>query len=279
MKQDLELRGCRANTVLTYLRCARKFAAHFKRSPAEMGPAEVRQFLLHLVETRKVTPSTYNVYSAALTFLYHVTLNRAADVPALPRMKVPMRTPTVLSGTEVARLLAAVTSRKYRAVLMLAYGAGLRVGEVCKLHRSDIDPKRMVVTIRDAKRGRERHVMLSPRLLEAIRLYLRIDKPKEPYLFPSRVTGMPISRDAVSRTLARAVARARLGKRVTPHSLRHAFATHLLESGADLRTVQVLLGHASIRSTTRYLHVSMARLQSLRSPLDLLGSREGNALG
>jgi site-specific recombinase XerD len=279
MKQDLELRGCRVNTVLTYLRCARKFAAHFKRSPAEMGTAEIRQFLVHLVETRKVTPSTYNVYAAALTFLYHVTLDRAADVPSLPRMKVPMRTPIVLSGTEVVRLLAAVTSRRYRAALMLAYGAGLRVSEVCKLNRSDIDPKRMVISIRDAKRGRERHVMLSPRLLEAVRLYLRIDKPQGPYLFPSRVTAMPISRDAVSKTLARAVARAGIGKRITPHSLRHAFATHLLESGTDLRTVQVLLGHASIRSTTRYLHVSMARLQSLRSPLDILGSREGNALG
>lgn len=279
MRQDLELRGSRPATVQTYLRCAHKFAAHFKRSPAAMGATEVREFLLYLIEIRKATPSTFNVYAAALTFLYHVTLGRAAEVPALPRMKVPMRVPTVLSGTEVARLLAALPGRKYRAAIMLAYGAGMRVSEVCNLHKTDIDAKRMVIRIRDAKRGRERHVMLSPRLLEAVRGYLRVERPQGPYLFPSRVTAMPITRDAVSKTLARAVERAGLVKRVTPHTLRHTFATHLLESGTDLRTVQVLLGHASIRSTTRYVHVTTARLQALRSPLDMLGSPEGNALG
>jgi site-specific recombinase XerD len=190
----------------------------------------------------------------------------------MPRMRVPMHVPTVLSGGEVARLIAALTSDKHRALVMLAYGAGLRVSEVCKLRIEDIDPKRMVLRIQGAKRGRERYVMLSPRLLKALRTYWKVSRPSGPYLFPRR--GDPqkvLTRAAVHKAIVHAARRAGITKRISPHTLRHSFATHLLEAGTDLRTLQVLLGHSSLKSTMAYLHVTTARVQSITSPLDALG--------
>ena len=168
MREDLELRGMRANTVSSYLRCAGIFARHVNRSPEQMGAPEIRQFFLHLKDTRKVSAATSNVYGGAIRFLYEVTLNRPEEVNGLPRRKVPMRLPTILSGTEMERLLGATESLKHRAMTMLAYGAGLRVSEIAKLEVGDIDSKRMVIRIRDTKRGRERYVMLSPILLQAL---------------------------------------------------------------------------------------------------------------
>jgi integrase/recombinase XerD len=279
MRQDLELRGMAPSTVETYVRFAKQFAAHFMRSPAKMGEAEMREFLLHLRKDRRLAPTSLSVCVSALCFLYRVTLGRPGEVASLPRPKIPMRLPVVLSGTEVERLLGATVSPKHRALFMLGYGAGLRVGEICKLEIRDVDPKRMVLVVRDAKRGRGRHVMLAPALLHALRAYWKMTRPSGPYVFPGRRPGRPITRAAVSRALARVVHNAGIRKNVTPHSLRHAFASHALEMGTDLRTLQVLLGHASIRSTTLYLHVSTARLRTLRSPLELLGTPEGHALG
>jgi integrase/recombinase XerD len=269
MREDLALRGMSENTSANYVGCARRFADYFRRSPCVLGASEIRAFLLALVE-RGVRPRTFNVYVAALTFLYRFTLGLPERVAALPRMRVPMHVPTVLTGAEVERILVAIGSAKHRALVMLAYGAGLRVGEACRLRVEDIDAKRMLLHVRTTKRGRERHVMLSARLLQALRAYWKRARPTGPYVFPGRGAGATLTRKAVHRAIVRAVRRAGISKRVSPHTLRHSFATHLLERGTDLRTLQVLLGHASLHSTTAYLHVSTARVQSIASPLDTL---------
>jgi site-specific recombinase XerD len=170
----------------------------------------------------------------------------------------------------MARLLGALASDKQRVLVMLAYGAGLRVSEACGLRIDDIDAKRMVIRVRHAKRGRERHVMLSPRLLQALRVYWKKSRPAGPCLFPGRYGQATIGREAVQKAIVQAVRRAGITKRVSPHTLRHSFATHLLEAGTDLRALQVLLGHASLKSTMTYLHVSTARVQSIASPLDAI---------
>jgi site-specific recombinase XerD len=271
MREDLALRGMSPNTIDTYVRCARRFAEHFDRSPCAMGAMEIRAFLLYLTQKRKLRPASFNVYAGALDFLYRVTLDRPEQVARMPRMRVPMHVPTVLSGSEVTRLIAALASEKHRALVMLGYGAGLRVGEICKLRIEDIDPKRMVLRIQGAKRGRERYVMLSPRLLRTLRAYWRASRPTGPYLFPGRNDPQKfLTRAAVQKAISLAARRAGITKRVSPHTLRHSFATHLLEADTDLRTLQVLLGHSSLKSTMTYLHVSTARVQSIASPLDAL---------
>lgn len=271
MREDLELRGMSANTITTYVRCARCFAEHFGRSPCVLGAPEVRAFLVHLVRERKVAPSSFNVYVGALKFLYTVTLDRPEVIARMPRMRVPMHIPVVLTTVEVSQLLAALTTARHRAMVMLAYGAGLRVSEVCKLRVDDIDAKRMLVHVRHAKRGRERHVMLSPKLLATLRAYWKESRPAGPYLFPGRDPEKLFTRSSLHQAMIKAARRAGITKTLSPHTLRHSFATHLLDAGTDLRTLQVLLGHASIKSTIAYLHVSTARVQSIQSPLDTLG--------
>ena len=202
----------------------------------------------------------------------------AADIPWA---KAPRCSPDILSGSEIVRLLAATTSPKYRAVFMLAYGAGLRVSELVTLLTTDIDSARMLIHVRESKTG-PRYVMMSPRVLEALRGYWRVFRPKGPRLFPGRsreIADPHLTRTAVHRVLARAAQVAGITKTVSPHTLRHAFATHLLETGADVRTVQVLLGHASIGSTAKYLHLTTTRLRQVPSPLDLIGTPRGQVLG
>jgi site-specific recombinase XerD len=270
MREDLELRGMSTNTITKYVGCARRFAEYHGRSPCVMGAGEIRAFLLYLVREQKLAALTFNVYAAALRFLYEVTLERPEAVVRVPRMRVPMHVPVVLTAAEVARVLAALRTEKHRALVMLAYGAGLRVSEVCKLRIDDIDPKRMLLHVRYAKRGRERYVMLSPKLLAALRAYWKTSRPAGPLLFLGRTQGAVLTRAAVHKAVVKAVKRAGICKRVSPHTLRHSFATHLLDAGTDLRTLQVLLGHASLHSTMMYLHVSTARVQSIQSPLDTL---------
>jgi integrase/recombinase XerD len=224
-------------------------------------------------------PSTVRVYVAALRFLYTVTLRRPEVVQYLRGPKVPRHVPTVLSGSEVAELLEAVHSVKYRAVLMTTYGAGLRISEVCRLRTEDIDSRRMLIHVREGKGGDSRYALLSPRLLAVLRAYWKETRPAGPYLFPGRRADRPITRETIRGALTRAATRCGLDKRVTPHLLRHSFATHLLESGTDIRTIQVLLGHRSIVSTQVYTQVSTRHLSQTRSPLDLLGTPAGKVLG
>jgi integrase/recombinase XerD len=270
LDRAFDLRGTPANTRRTYRWCIGKFERYAGRPACELGREQVEQFLLHLVRDRKVSPSTHNVYVGALRFLYEVALERPDVALRVPRRKQPMRLPVLLSPADIVRLIAAVPSIMVRTILMLAYGAGLRVSEACRLRVEDIDSRAMVLHIREAKRGRERYVMLSPRLLDELRAYWRTQRPAGPALFPGRGRAATVSREAVSKAMRKAARRCGITQRVTPHTLRHGFATDLLEQGVDLRTVQVLLGHASIGSTSLYLHVSTARVQRLVSPLDRL---------
>jgi integrase/recombinase XerD len=271
MEGDLKLRGLSDNTRITYLRCAELFVKHYMKSPTEMGRVQIRDFLLHLIEKRKVSPSTYNVYAASLAFLYGNTLGRPEEVAWIGRMRVPYRLPVLLSAEEVARLLEGLGSLKMQAIVLTAYGAGLRISEVCKLRVEDIDSKRMVIHVRSGKGDRDRYAMLPRRLLETLRAYWKQHRPCGPELFPSpKGKGGVVTREAAAMAVKQAAVRAGINKRVYPHLLRHGFATDLLESGTDLRTLQVLLGHASIRTTAHYAQVSPSLIEKANSPADRL---------
>lgn len=272
------MRSYAKGTQEEYLRCAKGFARYHGRSPTVMGAEEVRAFLLHLVDAGK-SPSVVKMHVAALKFLYSVTLGRPDEVARIPWPKVSWPLPDVLSGSEVERVLVAVESRKHRMVLMAAYGTGLRVSEACSLSVEDIDTARGLIHIRNGKRRRDRYVMLPARLLLALREYWRMERLAGPRIFPGRGLGRCVGPEAVRVSLRAATAACGLTKRVTPHMLRHSFATHLLEAGTDLRTIQELLGHASIRTVVRYTHVSSAHIARTRSPLDLLGTPDGAVLG
>ena len=279
MTADLRLRFYRASTVSMYLREAKRFAAHFMKSPAELGEKEIREYLLHQIEEKKAGPGAVKMSVAALKFLYTHTLERPEEVVGIPWPRTPRPLPDILSGTEVCCLLKSVRSLKHRMIVMTAYGTGMRVSEVCSLGPKDIDSKRMLIHIRDGKRRRDRYVMLPERLLLCLREYWKVARPPGDWLFPGRDREGHIGEDAVRDAVRKAAAAAGITKRVTPHILRHSFATHLLETGSDIRTIQVLLGHGSIRTTERYVKVSKAHVSRVKSPLDLLGKKEGAPLG
>jgi site-specific recombinase XerD len=274
MEEDRKLKNYAPATRAEYLRCAKRFAAYHMRSPAELGEREIRDFLLALA-FEHASPETLKMHVAGLKFLYGTTLRRPEEIVALPRPKVPHRLPDILSDTEVDALLGAVEPLLHRAVVMTAYGTGLRIGEACSLHAADVDSRRQLIHVRDGKRARDRYVPLPERLLAFLREYWRQVRPSAPWLFPGHKPGRPITPHAVRDALARGIRKAGIHKRVTLHSLRHSYATHLLEGGTDIRVIQALLGHASIRSTMRYAQVSRARLAKTKSPLDLLGTAEG----
>jgi site-specific recombinase XerD len=278
MVADLELRRYSPKTIKNYIWCARAFVRFYMRPPEALGEDEVRGFLQHLVR-KGVSAAHQKMHVAAIRFLYSHTLGRPEVVHWIPLPRVPRKLPAILSGTEVLALVATVGSPKHRALLMCAYGAGLRVTEVCELKPADIDSKRMLIHVR-GKGGRDRYVGLSERLLVALRIWWCVERPaRDSYLFPGAAPGSHITPRAVENAVRRARLAARIDKRITPHSLRHSFATHLLESGTDIRVIQELLGHGSIRTTTRYTHVSQAHVGRTKSPLDLLGTDEAKPLG
>ena len=278
MQEDLKLKNYAEGTRAEYLRCARNFAAFHRRSPAEMGEQEIREFLLAVAFRRK-SPATLKMHVASLKFLYATTLRRPEVVAALAWPHVPRRLPCILSGTEVDALLEAVEPIAYRAVVMAAYGSGLRINEACQLRTDDIDSKRMLIHVREGKRGRDRYVMLPVRLLALLREYWRQVKPRRPFLFPGDKPDRPISESPVRNALAKAIRKVGVKKRVTLHVLRHSFATHLLEAGTDIRVIQALLGHSSIRTTQRYTQVSRQHVGRVQSPLDTLDKDGGRVLG
>ena len=269
MMADLELRGLAATTRKDYTLRIRLLAKYFGRSPAQLRARDLRAFLHHLVHVRKVAPATHGVYVAAIRFFYGVTLKRPSLAARIPYPKVPEQLPDVLSRDEVVRLLAALHAPKHRALFTTMYGAGLRISEACTLRVTDLDRARMLIHVRGGKGAKDRFVMLSPRLLAGLEAYWRVSRPPGPYLFPGRPSDKAISSKAAHRALGKAVAQCAFRKHVSPHSLRHAFATHLLEAGTDLRVIQRLLGHARIDTTARYTHVTALLTSRVLSPLDL----------
>ncbi len=275
MDSDLRLRSRSPATRTEYLRCASAFAAYHRRWPDKMGEAEVRQYLHHLRDERALGPSSVKMYTAALRFLYTVTLARPDVMARIPYPKVPVRLLDIPSRAEVEGLFQAARSPKHLAILLTTYAGGFRVGEVVCLQPGDIDRKRQIIHVRRGKGAKPRVVMLSPRLLKELERYWRATRPSSVWLFPGRVPTQHFSVRAVQSHLAQASAKAGIRRRITVHSLRHAFATHLLEAGTDLRTIQALLGHANVKQTMHYLRVHSEHIGRTVSPLDLLGARVG----
>jgi site-specific recombinase XerD len=269
MLEDLRVRNYSRRTQAIYIGAVARFAAHFGQSPEQLTSEQIRTYLVHLVEVKRVSWSLFNQTACGLRFFYRVTLGRGDLVPEIPFPRAGKKLPTVLSGDEVARLLRAVRHPKHRAVLMTIYATGLRISEALDLLVSDIDSERMVIHVREGKGRKDRTVMLSPQLLSVLREHARRVRPRT-WLFPGRRVDQPLHATAIQRACTEARKRAGLHKHATAHTLRHSFATHLLEAGTDLPLIQTLLGHNSIRTTAIYTHVSAQRLQATPSPLDRL---------
>jgi len=268
MDNDLVLRGRADRTRESYLAAVGRLAKYYRRSPELISHGEVQAYLLYLIKQRKLSYSTCNIAAQAFRFLYHTTLGRDRAEFDLPHIHQPQRLPEIFSREEVARLLAVTTNPKHHAVLAATYSAGLRVGEVVKLKLSDIDSGRMTIRIEQAKGAKDRYSLLSPMLLEELRACWKLFRPKV-WLFETR-TGKHLDITTAQRIYMRAKLKARITKRGGIHALRHAFATHLLEAGEDLNTIQLLLGHRDITTTSRYLHLTQGGLKSKALSRDLL---------
>jgi integrase/recombinase XerD len=277
MLQDMQMRNLSPHTLEAYVRAVARLAAFYKTSPDRLDLEQVRNFLVHLVGQR-VSFSLFNQIRCALVFFYRVTLGRDWDFDRIACQKQPKRLPVVLSQAEMAQFFAAVGRLKYRALFMAVYACGLRVSEVVALRASDIDSQRMVLRVCQGKGQKDRYVMLSPKLLEVLRYYYRVYRPTAS-LFFGQDKERPLHRRTVLVTCQRIARRAGLTKRVTVHTLRHSFATHLLEAGVDLRTIQALLGHRSLRTTALYTFVSPERVAATPSPLDFLGAAATGSQG
>jgi len=273
MLEELQRRNYSASTTRNYLRVVADFAKHFGKPPDKLGLNELRTYQAYLLRDRKLTPGTVINQVAALRFFFVKTLKRHQFRDFLPYPQDQRRLPTVLSREEVSRLINAAGTLFRRTLLMTLYGTGMRRSELAHVKVGDIDSQRMTIRVVAGKRGKDRDLPLSPALLETLREYWRWRKPKL-YLFPTRTLGrrldQPISDKTVWIACSEAARRAGIHKHVTPHTLRHSWATHLLEAGTDLRTIQVLLGHDDLETTAQYLHLSQRHLQMVSNPLDTL---------
>ena len=270
MIEDMRIRNFATTTQRSYIHYVAEFAKHFNRSPRELDLEAVRQYQLHLTQERKLSPQSINTFVSAVQFLYLTTLEMPWEKQDFPRARLDEKLPVVLAPDEVQRFLDHIASIKHRAVLLSCYGAGLRISEAVALQPSHIDSQRMLIRVQHGKGGKDRYAMLSPGLLEILRAYYRILHPAGPWLFPSWRPHLHLSAGAVQTACREAWQHSGLAKRVTPHVLRHSFASHLLENGIDTRVIQVLLGHSRIDTTARYTAVSPATIRATASPLDLL---------
>ncbi len=263
--EDMSIRNLASSTQKSYVIAIQRLAKHYKRSPADLSESEVREYLLRRVQVDKIQTSTFKQDISALRFLYAVTLNREWMIRHLPYPRAQQTLPVVLTKQEVKKLIRAATNLRERTLISVTYDTGARVAEVMALRVSDIDRARNVIHIRAGKGNKERQVLLSAALLKLLEQYWREYRPKD-YLFPNRY-GKAGSVEVLQRLCKEAAQRAGLNTEIHPHALRHSFATHLLEQGTNLRTVQVLLRHAHITTTQRYLKVTTDHLQTVKSPL------------
>jgi len=269
MIEDMQVRNLAPHTQSTYLKEITRFARYFGKSPELLGETEIRTYQLYLTNQKKLAPSSIVITIAALRFLYKVTLKRDWDLKdAIPAPRQPHRLPVILSREEVLHFLGSVEGLKHRTILTTCYAAGLRISEAVSLKSTAIDSRRMVLQVEQGKGRKDRNVMLSPKLLGLLRSYWKAERPKV-WLFPGDLPSQPISTRAVAKACLKARRRSGISKRITPHSLRHAFAVHLLEAGTNLRTIQLLLGHRHLTTTAGYLQIAVSKVCATLSPLDL----------
>ena len=270
MTEDMQVRNLSLRTQATYLLQVSLFARHFHRSPEVLGPEEIRSYQVYLTNQKKLAPGSLRIAVAALRFFYKVTLHKDWNLPhIIPVPKKPQRLPVVLSPEEVRHFLSCVASLKHRTILTTCYAAGLRISEAISLQPAHIDSQRMVIRVEQGKGQKDRYVMLSPNLLQILRHWWRVEKPQS-WLFPGDTPGRHIRKSTVEQACQQAHRCSRILKPITPHSLRHAFAVHLLEQGTDVRTLQLLLGHRDLATTARYLPITITKVCSTTSPFDLL---------
>lgn len=269
MDGDLVVRGMSVRTREAYLGAVAGLARYYARRPDQISEQEVQGYLLHLIEERKLAWSSCNIVTQGLKFFYRVTLKRKESQFDIPRARQPQKLPQILSREEIVALIENTANLKHCAILMAAYGAGLRLNEICHLRVADVDSDRMTIRVEQGKGAKDRYTLLSPRLLAELRRYWMYYRPKV-WLFTNRAGLEPISDGTVQKIYHHAKVRARITKEGGIHSLRHAFATHLLEAGVDIHTIQRLLGHGHISTTLRYFHLARKHLMGTPSPLELL---------
>ena len=270
MTEDMRIRNLSSHTQASYLQQVSQFARYFGKSPDKLDAEDIRAYQLYLTNERELATSSIHIAIAALRFFYRTTLKRDWTFEeVLPLPKKPQKLPVVLSPHEVEHFLECVKRLKARVILTACYAAGLRISEAVRLRPTCIDSKRMVIRVVQGKGQKDRYVMLSVRLLEILRSYYKSERPKE-WLFPGHYPGQPISTGAIEDACQKGRRISGISKPVTPHSLRHAFAVHMLEAGTDLRTIQLLLGHRSLATTARYLRIATNKVCANSSPLDLL---------
>ncbi len=270
MTEDMQVRNLALNTQTSYVQQVSLFARHFNQSPEQLGPEDIRAYQVYLTNEKKLAPGTVLITVAALRFLYKVSLKKDWNLEeVIPAPKKPQKLPIVLSPEEILQFLSSVGSTKHRAILTTCYAAGLRISEAIHLKPTDIDSQRMVIRVEQGKGQKDRYVMLSPKLLETLRSYWRAVHPND-WLFEGDVPGQSITSSSVEQACQKARRISGIHKPITPHSMRHGFAVHLLESGTDIRTIQLLLGHRSLATTARYLRIATSKVCSTSSPLDLL---------
>ena len=269
MKMDMELKGYSPRTIKNYTRIVSNFAKYYNKSPELLKEKEIREYLHYCIIERKLSEGTVNYINAGLKFFYTKTLNRYWNMDKIFRIKEPRRLPSVLSPEEVKSIFDVTENLKHKAILMTIYSAGLRVSEVCNLKITDIDSKNMQILIREGKGKKDRYSLLSKANLEILREYWKRYHPTE-YLFPGRYRTDAITPRSVQRVMEKSVIKAKITKNATVHTLRHSFATHLLDAGTDICYIQRLLGHTRITTTTIYLHLRRMDLLNIKSPLDIL---------
>lgn len=272
MDRDMTLKNLSERTKKCYLACVHDFVAHYRRNPKELGEEQIKAYLHFLITDRKASQSKVNQVYSALKFFYVVTLQRTWNTTAIPRGRSSRKLPTVLSRQEVEAILGATSNLKYLTIFSTIYSAGLRLGEVVSLVRTDIDAQRMMIRVRQGKGRKDRYTLLCERNLELLRIYWRLAKPRE-WLFYGKDKCRAISTSSVQHQFRRAVIKAGISKKASIHTLRHSFATHLLETGCDVLHIQKLLGHRSAKTTSVYLHVKRSSLAKICSPLDQLDAK------
>lgn len=269
MKMDMELKNLSPRTIKTYLSWMRQFTIHYGKSPDQLGDEEIRNYLHYLLKEKVASQASMNQAYSALKFFYVRTLQREWNGSKIPRSKVPKKLPVVLSQDEVQRIFSATKNLKHRAAFMTIYSGGLRVGEAAKLKVSDIDGERMTIRVRQGKGAKDRYTILGERALEVIREYWHAYHPKD-WLFPGVKEGNYVSVSTIQRAFRDALDLTDIIKKASVHTLRHSFATHLLEQGTDLYFIQRLLGHTTSKTTSVYIHVARKNVAQIKSPIDFL---------